>query len=91
MTKEEMGELDEQDLRHRLARGDFHSAAESDEAAKLLRAFDKQAKFLSECERAAKSSAFDANRNAQKANNIAMFAAIMATIASVCALIALFR
>lgn len=91
MNEAEMSQLNETELRHRFERGDFHSESESVVAQRLLRAFEREAEFLAQCERADLSAALDTKKLAKTANQIAIFAAIMAAIASVLAVMAYVR
>ncbi len=91
MTPQELCLLDEEELRHKYDRGDFHANCEWLEAQRLLRSFEREHEFLVKCQRAALSAALDSKNAAKTTNRIAIFAAIMSAIATACSIIALLK
>ena len=86
-----MEELGEVEIRHRLARGDYHSPSLRAKVCTWLKNKEDQQKFDKACEQATKSAHLDANRQGIITHRIAVIAVIMAAISNVIAVVAIFR
>ena len=89
-TKEELGNMGEQEVRNSLARGDYIDPSEISLIESWLRERDNEHDFEDACERANKSAALFAQNAARRANIAAIIAAITAIISTACAIVSVF-
>ncbi len=79
-AEKQLEELGSDEVRNRIARGDYVHPTELRAATNWLKAKDKDSDFLAECQRASISAALDATRLARRANYIAITAVMVAAM-----------
>ncbi|MER2527137.1 MAG: hypothetical protein ABTR07_04325 [Candidatus Competibacter denitrificans] len=87
----ELEQVGEDEVRRRFMRGDYADPSVSSRVNAWLARKASERRFIVLCKKAAEESALDSQRRATKAHKVAIFAAIMAAIANLLAIIALFR
>lgn len=82
MTDLDLDAIGETEVRHCLARGDYHTPIEISVINKWLQIKDRENIFLKKCRDASISSALDASKSSRQANYIAIFAVMIALISN---------